>query len=418
MPPGHMVDGNADYNYSTNLPDNMATTRERSGSNGLVAQPHASQDGFIQPHHVNPDGSQPVRDQQYRSAEVDMRSKNPNGTYASYGTNHLAVPSDGPPPGRRSGEFLRSSAQGGEPTSRPSTDVHESKGGLRAMFGGGRSHKEDSDQGHDMDESKRKKAGFFGLGSKDDEKGKFGRRSKKNTPEQDQAHRFTDDETLPPSRVSLQESADRQHAFGRFSPNMHQGYPNQASGVATPGLSPRTNDPHAVYPQNAPIIMSATPPHVPPPIELSKKERDKAIREAQERTREQLKAEKRERERADKDAIKAEKETQKRKGERGSVTYHINDLCSRAYAPDYPLISELCERIAHSNEDVAKEAARAIRKAIKYGGGEDDMGDEARVMGMKIWLLGCMNCPEKHGLRGELSFTMTRPSHTDVGPRM
>jgi hypothetical protein len=63
------------------------------------------------------------------------------------------------------------------------------------------------------------------------------------------------------------------------------------------------------------------------------------------------------------------------------------------------LILELCERIVHSNEDVAKEAGRAIRKAIKYGTTEPDGLEEERIMAMKIWLLCCMNSSEASGLR-------------------
>lgn len=82
----------------------------------------------------------------------------------------------------------------------------------------------------------------------------------------------------------------------------------------------------------------------------------------------------------------------------------IDDLCDRAHAQDYALVLELSERIAHSNEEVGKEAARAFRKAIKYGTSEPDGSDEERIMAMKIWLLCCTNGSERSDLRGEFGF--------------
>jgi hypothetical protein len=80
-----------------------------------------------------------------------------------------------------------------------------------------------------------------------------------------------------------------------------------------------------------------------------------------------------------------------------------DDLCDRAQAQEYPLILELSDRIAQSNEDVGKEAARAIRKAIKYGTSENGGLEEERIMAMKIWLLCCTNNSERSDLRGESS---------------
>lgn len=50
---------------------------------------------------------------------------------------------------------------------------------------------------------------------------------------------------------------------------------------------------------------------------------------------------------------------------------------------------------------MAKEAAKAIRKVIKYGVSEYQFTEPEKVMGMKIWLLGCTNSPPKGAFRGE-----------------
>jgi hypothetical protein len=68
----------------------------------------------------------------------------------------------------------------------------------------------------------------------------------------------------------------------------------------------------------------------------------------------------------------------------------------------------LCERISHSSEEVAKEAARAVRKIIKYGT-QNNNSEQEKIMAMKIWLLGCMRCPEKHGFRGRIDRTTIVP---------
>ncbi len=70
------------------------------------------------------------------------------------------------------------------------------------------------------------------------------------------------------------------------------------------------------------------------------------------------------------------------------------DICRRAEGSDVGEILLLCERVAHSPEAVAKDAARATRKELKHG--SDEM---AKVTAAKIWLLGCANSPEKGGFR-------------------
>jgi hypothetical protein len=67
------------------------------------------------------------------------------------------------------------------------------------------------------------------------------------------------------------------------------------------------------------------------------------------------------------------------------------------------LILELSDRIAQSNEEVGKEAARAIRKAIKYGISEDTGLDDERILAMKIWLLCCTNSSDRSDIRSGFS---------------
>lgn len=173
----------------------------------------------------------------------------------------------------------------------------------------------------EVDEGKRKK-GFFGLGGKgkdhhdDKDKGKFGRKMRKSDAEAE-LHRYPQDDGVTPLNGSTQESGDWTHVGlnqGRASPM--PGYPPSsmpATRVASP-IPPPPQQPPAMY-------------HVPQLVahEVSKKEREKAIRESQERTKEFLKAEKKDRERAEKEAAKAEKEEQKKRGEYGSVTWSISE---------------------------------------------------------------------------------------------
>lgn len=50
------------------------------------------------------------------------------------------------------------------------------------------------------------------------------------------------------------------------------------------------------------------------------------------------------------------------------------------------MIINICERISSSPEEVAKEAARAVRKVLKHADTEQE-----RVFAAKFWLLGCSN---------------------------
>lgn len=52
--------------------------------------------------------------------------------------------------------------------------------------------------------------------------------------------------------------------------------------------------------------------------------------------------------------------------------------------------------MASSNEDTAKEAARAVRKEIKHS-----QTDVEKIVAAKIWLLGCMDTQEKGGFRSK-----------------
>ena len=231
------------------------------------------------------------------------------------GLQSLAVPTEGfGQATRRSGESSRNVAYSeGERLPRQSEDPsHETKGGLRAMFSRGHGKEEQEEP----DDVKRKK-GFFGLGGKhkdkDDEKDKsrFGRsKPKKSEAEQDLPYNQSGDHSIgamPESGEWTRLGTDR----GRQSP-----LPAFVS-MSTPAT--RTTSP--LPPSHASNLHPETPFIA---MEVGKREREKAIREAQERTKEHLKAEKKERERAEKDAYKAEKEEQRKKGEYGSVTWAIS----------------------------------------------------------------------------------------------
>jgi len=328
-------------NASGRPDDRTFHNRERGGSNASGrASPYGG--NFLQPRHTgnavsagpqsypgdnaipNPrspsggPGYQYDQPQQYQH-HVSRHSDSSAGHQT--GLQTLAVPTEGYGQApRRSGESSRNVAYPeGERLPRPSEDPsHETKGGLRAMFSRGLGKEEQEEP----DDVKRKK-GFFGLGGKhkdkDDEKDKsrFGRsKPKKADTEQDLSYNHSGDGHVRPTGA-MPESGEWTHLGadrGRQSP-----LPPLVS-ISTPATRATSPLPplHAsnIHPE-APLVA----------MEVGKREREKAIREAQERTKEHLKAEKKERERAEKDASKAEKEEQRKKGEYGSVTWAISRSC-------------------------------------------------------------------------------------------
>jgi hypothetical protein len=329
-------------NASGRLDERIVPGRERGGSNASGrASPYGG--AFLQPRQAGPRGpmgspglpndhvagdprlassglGQPqlYQYQQHNSRESESSA----GHYTA--PQSLAVPSDGhglAP--RRSGESARNAIWSeGDRSGRPSMDTsHEGKGGLRAMFSRP-PHKDEHEA--EVDEGKRKK-GFFGLGGKgkdhhdDKDKSKFGRKIRKSDAEAE-LNRYPQDDGVPPINGSTQESGDWTHVGlnqGRASPM--PGYP--------PSSLPATRVASPIPPPQQPTAMYHAPQFVA--HEVSKKEREKAIRESQERTKEFLKAEKKDRERAEKEAAKAEKEEQKKRGEYGSVTWSISESISK-----------------------------------------------------------------------------------------
>lgn len=196
-------------------------------------------------------------------------------------------------------------------------DTHEGKGGLRAMFSR-TPHREEQES--EAEEGKKKK-GFFGLGGKtkdhdekDKDKGKFSRKLRKSDAESDGYRHYADDGD-PPSNGQMQDSAEWTHVGmdkGRISPM--PGYVAASmptTRVASPVPPPQLASSAVFGPQ---LVAH----------KVGRKEREKAIRESQERTKEFLKAENKDRERAEKEAAKADREEQRKRGEYGSVTWAIS----------------------------------------------------------------------------------------------
>ena len=326
-------------NASGRLDERIAIGRERGGSNASGrASPYGG--AFLQPRHAGPrapmgspglptdqgtgenrlstSGLGQAHQYGYQQ-HVSRESDSSVGHHA--GLQSLTVPSDGHGQAlapRRSGDSARNVPwQEGDRTGRPSMDTsHEGKGGLRAMFSR-TPHRDEPES--EVDEGKRKK-GFFGLGGKskehhdDKEKGKFGRKLRKSDAEPE-GHRYHPEDGASIRNGSMQGSVDWAHAGmdrGRISP--------------MPGFTASSMPTTRVASPIPPPQLVASAVYAPQLVahEVSKKEREKAIRESQERTKEFLKAEKKDRERAEKEAARAEKEEQKKRGEYGSVTWAIS----------------------------------------------------------------------------------------------
>ncbi|KAJ9104517.1 hypothetical protein QFC21_002013 [Naganishia friedmannii] len=138
-------------------------------------------------------------------------------------------------------------------------------------------------------------------------------------------------------------------------------------------------------------------------VEPTKKDRELAIKEAQERTREAQKAEKyrakeeekrmrdeerkareeeKERARLEKEQIRKEEKVAKGNKDPKSVSFEIDELCKAAFASDLSKIYNIGDKLSRCDRVVHKEAVHATRKQIKHG-----TTQEAKIFALKIWLL-------------------------------
>ncbi|KAJ9115030.1 hypothetical protein QFC22_005358 [Naganishia vaughanmartiniae] len=138
-------------------------------------------------------------------------------------------------------------------------------------------------------------------------------------------------------------------------------------------------------------------------VEPTKKDKELAIREGQERTREAQKIDKyrakeeekrmrdeerkareeeKERARLEKEQMKKEEKVAKGNKDPKSVSFEIDELCKTAFASDLSKIYNIGDKLSRCDRVVHKEAVHATRKQIKHG-----TTQEAKIFALKIWLL-------------------------------